>query len=115
MKAFLTWPKLLTVTGAFVVLLIMFLVFKSRDKSDRVPAQFSQSELQYAEVLWGDEDSSPAEGPSVAPNYRDPLKETGEKPFSYSNPLQDELEQQIQQDYHNALYEAWQKRKQKEK
>ena len=83
--------------------------------NNRVPAQFSQQELQYAEFLWGDEEegekSTGDSYPSVQPQWED---EAGSRePYNYSDPVADDLQKQIQEEYHNRLYEEWKRRKEK--
>ena len=99
-----------------VVVLMAFIAVKWwNNTANRVPAQFSQQELQYAEVLWGDEEQgeeqSETTDPSVQPQWED---ETGTRdPYSYSDPVADDLQKQIQEEYHEKLYEEWKRRKEK--
>ena len=99
-----------------VVVLTLFVVMKWwSSANNRVPAQFSQQELQYAEFLWGDEEEGvkPEEDsyPSVQPQWGD---EVGSRePYSYSDPVADDLQKQIQEEYHQQLYEEWKRRKEK--
>ncbi|MCY4512509.1 MAG: hypothetical protein OXB86_02335 [Bdellovibrionales bacterium] len=98
----------------FVVVLMAFTALNWWSNiSNRVPAQFSQQDFQYAEVLWGDEEQGEEQPetayPSVQPQWKD---ETGtEDPYSYSDPVADDLQKQIREDYHARLYEEWKRRK----
>ena len=50
--------------------------------------------------------------PSVQPQWED---ESGsETPYNYSDPLEEDLQQQIQEEYHSRLYEEWKQRKAKQ-
>lgn len=110
-------PWVLISAVAVVGFLTIFVMLKlRRDVSDRVPAQFSQQELQYAEVLWGDGKEGQAQPensfPSVQPQWGN--EEGSETSYNYSNPLEEDLQQQIQEEYHSRLYEEWRQRKAKE-
>ena len=101
---------------ALGVILIIFLALKLwNNENNRLPAQFSQQELQYAEILWGDEEEgveSPANSyPSVQPQWEDGV-DSGAV-YNYSDPIAEDLQRQIQEDYHRNLYEEWKRRKQK--
>lgn len=115
---FAKWQTLWFLVSAIIliVVLVAFTALKWWDNTNnRVPAQFSQQELQYAEVLWGDEEREEGQSetthPSVQPQWED---EAGTRdPYSYSNPAEDDLQKQIQEEYHERLYEEWKRRKEK--
>ena len=98
------------------VILVVFVAMKWwSDTNNRVPAQFSKQELQYAEFLWGDEKEGvkPPEDsyPSVQPQWGDEVG--SHEPYSYSNPVEEDLQKQIQKEYHHRLHEEWKRRKEK--
>ena len=47
----------------------------------------------------------------VQPQWEDEAGE--EAPYNYSDPLEDDLQRQIQEEYHSRLYEEWKQRKMK--
>lgn len=98
------------------VILLIFLALKLwNNENNRLPAQFSQQELQYAEILWGDEEEgveSPTSSyPSVQPQWEDGVD--SDAAYNYSDPIAEDLQRQIQEDYHRNLYEEWKQKKQK--
>ena len=113
---FAKWQTLWFLISALILIVVLtaFIALKWwNNTNNRVPAQFSQQDLQYAEVLWGDEEQGEEQPetayPSVQPQWKD---ETGtEDSYSYSDPVADDLQQQIQEDYHARLYEEWKLRK----
>ena len=97
-------------TFLITAVLTAFIRFRQGDNtSDRIPARFSQQDMQYAEVLWGDSEENPESEnsfPGVQPQWvKDGDSET---PYNYSSdPLEENLHRQTQEEYHSRLYEEW--------
>ena len=100
--------------------LTAFILFRQGNKGfDRIPAQFSQQELQYAEVLWGDSESETSENtetedslPGVQPQWAE--EGEAESPYNYSlDPLAEDLHKQTQEEYHSRLFEEWKRQKER--
>ena len=99
--------------AAFLITAVLtaFIRFRQGDNtSDRIPARFSQQDLQYAEVLWGDSEAEDAETGNSFPGVQPQWAEEGkaETPYNYSSdPLEEDLHRQTQEEYHSRLYEEW--------
>ena len=93
--------------GIFIAAGFFFLKkeFKSRN-----PAQFSSTEIKYAEILL-DENEKGDDEPSVTPSWEDPLENKEEQPESLDN----QLELQLEKEYRARLIKEYKRREEQKK
>ena len=95
-----------------ILLLFGFWLLKLLPKSTRTPAQFSQSELQYAEILWEEGVARPIDdAPRVAPAWEDDLEDTR---YDYSNSIENQIHEKVQTKYQERLHQGWIENKEEE-